>query len=96
MPFKDTVLELDDNRSLALRRFKLLERRLSRNPDLKQQNAAFIEEYEKLGHCKEIFEAQDPSDLRKYYLPHHAVLKPSSSTTKLRVVFDASAKSTKS
>lgn len=28
----------------------------------------------------------------KYYMPHHAILRPSSSSTKLRVVFDASAK----
>lgn len=28
----------------------------------------------------------------KYYMPHHAILRPSSSSTKLRVLFDASAK----
>ena len=29
-----------------------------------------------------------------YYLPNYCVLKPDSTTTKLRVVFDASAKTT--
>ncbi|XP_038106160.1 uncharacterized protein LOC119765951 [Culex quinquefasciatus] len=77
LPFKDTVLELGDNR---------------RNPELREQFTAFVEEYEALGHCKEIYEQQDPPEVPKYYLPHHAVLKPSSSSTNLRVVFDASAK----
>ncbi|XP_039448363.1 uncharacterized protein LOC120427553 [Culex pipiens pallens] len=95
LPFKDTVLELGDNRVQALRRFNLLERRLTRNPELREQYTAFVEEYEALGHCKEIYEQQDPPEVRKYYLPHHAVLKPSSSSTKLRVVFDASAKADK-
>ncbi|XP_039439737.1 uncharacterized protein LOC120420709 [Culex pipiens pallens] len=92
LPFKDTVLELDDNRVQVLRRFNLLERRLSRNPELREQYTAFVEEYEALGHCKEIYYLPE---VRKYYLPHHAVLKPSSSSTKLRVVFDASAKADK-
>lgn len=35
--------------------------------------------------------AEDKPDA--YFIPHHAVLKASSSTTKLRVVFDASRKS---
>ncbi|XP_038116778.1 uncharacterized protein LOC119768983 [Culex quinquefasciatus] len=91
LPFREDVSGLPDNRSLALRRFLLLERRLNREPSLKQQYAKFIDEYETLGHCREVDESKDV-DQHRYYMPHHAVLRPTSSTTKLRVVFDASAK----
>ncbi|XP_058814206.1 uncharacterized protein LOC131678231 [Topomyia yanbarensis] len=64
-----------------------LERRLAANPELKAQYSEFIHEYQALGHMSEVVE--DTSDT-VYYLPHHAVLKPDSTTTKLRVVFDAS------
>ncbi|XP_039451697.1 uncharacterized protein LOC120430658 [Culex pipiens pallens] len=92
LPFRPVVAKLDDNRSLALRRFLSLERRLARDPDLKQQYGEFIREYEELGHCKSVDEADDLPNTSRYYMPHHAILRPSSSTTKLRVVFDASAK----
>ena len=41
----------------------------------------------------EVNEDQDPVNNQCFYLPHHAVIKLSSSTTQTRVVFDASAKS---
>ena len=46
-----------------------------------------------LGHAETVpaIEVDKPHDMT-YYLPMHAVHKPSSTTTKLRVVFDASAK----
>lgn len=93
LPTRDNVTQLSDNRSLALRRFFLLERRLLKDPELHLQYSKFIEEYISLGHCREVIEANDPPGKLKYYMPHHAVYRPTSSSTKLRVVFDASAKS---
>lgn len=92
LPFRDTVSQLGSSRSLALKRFLMLEKKLARDPELKAQYAAFIEEYQELGHCREVKEDEDPPGLQTYYLPHHCILKPSSSSTKLRVVFDATAK----
>lgn len=92
LPLKDNASQLSDSRSMALRRFYMLESKLQRHPDLKVQYHAFIDEYEELGHCREVKECNDPPGLLKWYLPHHAVLRPSNTTTKCRVVFDASAK----
>ncbi|XP_055634308.1 uncharacterized protein LOC129774572 [Toxorhynchites rutilus septentrionalis] len=92
LPFKDNINELISCRELALKRFYMLESKLQRNPDLKSQYIDFVREYQQLGHCKEVDETKDMRPLNPYFMPHHAVLRPDSSTTKCRVVFDASAK----
>ncbi|XP_062714046.1 uncharacterized protein LOC134290850 [Aedes albopictus] len=91
-PLRESISQLGDSRPMALRRFYALEAKLQKNPDIKKQYDEFMDEYEQLGHCKEVHEAEDPVGLQRWYLPHHAVLKPSNTTTKCRVVFDASAK----
>ncbi|XP_055585104.1 uncharacterized protein LOC129737956 [Uranotaenia lowii] len=96
LPLKPNADKLDSCRNLALKRFFMLENRLQRNPELWSQYVEFIREYQLLGHCQTINEADDPPQRGKYYLPHHAVLRPSSTTTKCRVVFDGSAKSSPS
>jgi hypothetical protein len=93
LPTKANVNKLGDSKQAALRRFLYLEKKLSRDPDLKQQYSAFIQEYIDLGHMKLSEPATEPDASNEYFLPHHAIIKPDSSTTKLRVVFDASAKS---
>lgn len=93
LPFKNGDGELGESRTMALRRFLLLERRLEQNPELKHEYSKFLREYEDMGHCKIVDESKDAPGSKSYYLPHHAVLRPSSTSTKLRVVFDASAKS---
>lgn len=78
---------LGESMERAKHRFYQLERRFARNPSLKNDYSKCIEEYLTLKHAVEV-----PIDQWGHVIPHHAVLKESSTTTKLRVVFDASAK----
>ncbi|XP_076661047.1 uncharacterized protein LOC143364788, partial [Halictus rubicundus] len=90
LPFNEKREHLGNSKAMALRRFYSLERRLQLNLDLKTQYIKFLGDYLELGHMTEV---KDDQEHVGYYLPHHAVVKESSSTTKVRVVFDASAKS---
>jgi len=66
----------------ALHRFLSLERKLQRNTELHKEYCEFMNEYRKLGHMSLI---EDPvlQTGQYYYLPHHAVFKASSTTTKM-------------
>ncbi|XP_065085542.1 uncharacterized protein LOC135707605 [Ochlerotatus camptorhynchus] len=75
----------------AYRRYEMLERRFERSPTLKEDYHKFLKEYLSLGHMR-LVESDNEGNSTVYYLPHHSVLKESSTTTKLRVVFDGSAK----
>lgn len=93
LPKKVNPESLGDSRITAIKRFISLENRLKANVNLRKQYVQFMKEYQELGHMEKITE----SELKKgpiYFLPHHAVVKEASVTTKVRVVFDASAKTT--
>ncbi|GFW98255.1 integrase catalytic domain-containing protein [Trichonephila clavipes] len=92
LPFHSSPSILGDSRESAIRRFKSLEHSLIKKPAIYSQYRDFIQEYLTLGHM-ELVPKNDYAKREAYYLPHHAVLRDSS-TTKLRVVFDASANST--
>jgi len=73
-----------------------MERKLARQPELKEQYDS-MQEYLNLDHMRLIPNSLDDSSEARNrstmcYLPHHAVIKTESETTRLRVVFDASAK----
>lgn len=89
LPFNDKISMLGDSYHTAKRRYETLERKLAQNADMKAEYDKFMREYIDLGHMSETLES---AKHKGYFMPHHAVVKESSETTKLRVVFDASAK----
>ncbi|GFY70257.1 integrase catalytic domain-containing protein [Trichonephila inaurata madagascariensis] len=93
LPFHSPPSKLGDSRESAIRRFNSLEHSLIKKPVIYSQYRDFMQEYLTLGHM-ELVPKHDYAKREAYYLPRHAVLRDSSTTTKLRVVFDASAKST--
>ncbi|XP_037303533.1 uncharacterized protein LOC119193845 [Manduca sexta] len=90
MPLKESPDVLGDSFEMARSRFLALERKLNRMPHFKQMYCEFMREYIRLGHMKRI----QKEDSTHYFLPHHGVWRDDSTTTKLRVVFDASAVTT--
>ncbi|XP_017484693.1 PREDICTED: uncharacterized protein LOC108373331, partial [Rhagoletis zephyria] len=89
LPFKGKDLTFTNTLQGAVQRLNSMERRFHHNKQLKQEYAKFMNEYMTLGHMQQI-PLEDIDKSPHYYLPHHAILKPESSTTKLRVVFDGS------
>ncbi|XP_055842658.1 uncharacterized protein LOC129909610 [Episyrphus balteatus] len=93
LPFKSPNPSFENTLSLAVSRLYAMERRFNQNPKLRELYSNFMREYIDLGHMTRIpREEIKVANGRCFYLPHHAVLKPDSSSTKLRVVFDGSAK----
>ncbi|XP_053686628.1 uncharacterized protein LOC128736171 [Sabethes cyaneus] len=89
LPIKENILaQLGESREIALKRFFGLERRLARNENLRKQYHDFMAEYLALSHMRQV--DNDSTTVKRCYLPHHPVVKEDSTTTKVRVVFDAS------
>lgn len=89
LPFKGKNRPVFENtRQVAISRLIQLENRFNTNPKLKGMYTECINDYLHLSHMTETETSNNGQD---YHLPHHAVFKDSS-TTKLRVVFDASCK----
>ncbi|XP_036337045.1 uncharacterized protein LOC118747130 [Rhagoletis pomonella] len=74
----------------ACSQFYRNEPRLAKKPVLQTEYNRVLCEYEILGHMSKISTTVSPESTDCYFLPHHAVLKEESTTTKVRVVFNAS------
>ncbi|XP_075155635.1 uncharacterized protein LOC142228991 [Haematobia irritans] len=86
LPFKNENPIFGNTLNGALSRFYAVERRLQRNPAIRDKYIGFMRDYEKLGHMRKLKPHEiNVTDGRVFYLPHHPVLGE-----KIRVVFDGS------
>nr|CAI5846002.1 unnamed protein product [Callosobruchus analis] len=93
LPIRENSGELGDSFETAKSQFFSLEKKLQKNKDLKGHYTEFMNEYQALGHMTKI----EPHEVESFtnnifYCPHHAVINENSSTTRVRVVFNASSK----
>ena len=75
----------------AMQLLLFTERKLIKQPLLMEKYISFLQEYEELGHMRKISERS--SDEAMFYLPHHAVFRNRDQRGKVRVVFNASFRS---
>lgn len=66
---------------------------MCRNPALVKQYGDIIDDQLKKGVIEKVPNCSNHS--KKHYIPHHAVVNPAKATTKMRIVYDASAKTKK-
>ncbi|XP_073841414.1 uncharacterized protein [Musca autumnalis] len=96
LPFKEgfpNEIFLGQSRPRAVSQFLRNESRLLRTPNFKVEYDQVLDEYIQLKHMIPIQTPSSSANPSHYYMPHHSVVKPERSTTKVRVVFNASAPS---
>ena len=92
LPFKQDC-QLGESLDQANRRFNSLEKRVDLDPELESRYKSFIDQFVETGHMEEVPASETRcEDSKSFYLPHHCVFKDDSTTTKHRVVFGGSSK----
>uniref|UniRef100_A0A914PPY8 Integrase catalytic domain-containing protein n=1 Tax=Panagrolaimus davidi TaxID=227884 RepID=A0A914PPY8_9BILA len=90
-PFKSNEPQLPSNAGLSIARLKSTWKKLQQDPDLLKQYSASMDDQNQRGTTE--IAPKVPQGSIVHYLSHHAVVNDQKATTKLRVVFDGSAKS---
>ncbi|XP_025269128.1 uncharacterized protein LOC112639446 [Camponotus floridanus] len=95
LPFKRSAKELGplNSRHKAARMLTSLWNKFNSDTIYAQAYSKFMTEYKDLHHMRLIDDIQ-PEPQPNFYLPHHGVWKENSTTTKLRVVFNGSSRTT--
>ena len=88
LPWKGGHPPLPNNKTGSLKRLASLVQRLKRNGKLDDYDAIIQQQLEE----GVVEEAEEPAQVKEFYIPHKAVIRESSETTKMRIVYDASAR----
>ena len=93
LPWKPDLEEpLSDNRTLCLNRLKSLHCRLKKDPELFDSYNGIFQEQLKAGIIERVpKETENKGNV--HFMPHHGVVRRDRQTSKLRIVFDGSARS---
>ncbi|GFV75439.1 integrase catalytic domain-containing protein [Trichonephila clavipes] len=91
LPWKRDSNELSDNFSLAKRRLGSLMRKMQRDKVLYSEYCKVLKNYLDVGIIEKVTNPFIPTNNPVFYLPHQVIIKNESLTTKLRLVFYASA-----
>ena len=93
-PWKDQVPDLPQNYQLAVGRLRSTLQKLLKSPALLEQYDDIIQEQLRRGIIERVTDSSEEGSV-KHYISHHPVITPSKSTTKVRIVYNASAKTRK-
>ncbi|XP_065190905.1 uncharacterized protein LOC135821835 [Sycon ciliatum] len=88
LPWKRSPPEENGSYEMALKRLRSTEKRLHKEPEVAKEYCRVLQHHVNAGYVT----AVKLESTGGWYLPHFPVTRPDATTTKVRVVFDASAK----
>ncbi|XP_067040969.1 uncharacterized protein [Acropora muricata] len=90
IPWKKNTTLPQNNYEMALRRLEGTEHRLLKSPEIARTYIDCIEQYTLKGYIRKVPKEDRPT--ARWFLPHFPIVRPDRTTTKTRIVFDASAR----
>ena len=97
LPWREDCMPSSDNYQMCSSRLKFLRHKLSQEPALLNEYHNIMQEQEEAGIIERAENLCGNEDINKgiHFSPHHAVVRKDRETTKVRIVYDGSAKSSK-
>ncbi|KMQ87858.1 bel12-ag transposon polyprotein [Lasius niger] len=80
---KNSKISLGNSRDMAQKRLLAIERRLQKQPELREAYHDYLNEYLLLNRMSEI-DKEVNTEIEEFYLPHQAVIRKDKLTTKIR------------